>query len=231
MAGRTEPVRAILLDGMGTLVELEPPAPLLRSELAERFGVELGETEAQRAIAAEITFYRRHLDEGRDEQSLAALRERCAGALRDALPDTARRRLPHASTLVEALVAALRFRPYPEVRGALAEFRASGLRLVVVSNWDVSLHAVLAALGVAPLLDAILTSAEAGARKPATAIFEQALRLAGVPPAGAIHVGDGLEEDVAGARAAGIEPVLVNRNGGPAPGGVRVVSSLRDALG
>ena len=115
--------------------------------------------------------------------------------------------------MVEALLASLRFTAFADVRPALLAARARGQRLVVVSNWDVSLHDVLRELGLEPLLDAILTSAEAGARKPAPAMFERALELAGADRAQAIHVGDSLEEDVAGARAAGIEPVLVRRDG------------------
>jgi putative hydrolase of the HAD superfamily len=226
-AGRT---RAILLDALGTLVELEPPAPFLRSELAERFGVAISETDAQRAIAAEIAFYRGHIEEGRDERSLADLRERCTRALREAVPENARRRLPPASEMVEALLASLRFRVYPEVRAALGQYHARGLRLVVVSNWDVSLHAVLRSLGLSAMLNGILTSAEAGFRKPSPRIFERALQLAGIGAAEAIHVGDSVEEDVAGARAAGIEAVLLRRGGGAGPEGVRTIATLDQAL-
>lgn len=218
--------RVILLDALGTLVALEPPAPRLRVELADRFGLEVSESEAERAIAAEITYYRAHLDEGRDPESLGALRRRCAEVLRSALaadgldPDA----------LVDALLASLRFRKFADARPALAAARSRGQRLVVVSNWDASLHGVLDALELAPLLDGILTSAEAGSRKPAPAIFEQALALVSAGPEQAIHVGDSLEEDVAGARAAGIEPVLVRRDGGPTAPGVLTISSL-DELG
>ncbi len=231
IGGRPQPVEAVLLDAMGTLLELEPPAPLLRAELQNRFGVAVSETDAQRAVAGEIAYYRRHLDEGRDEQSLAGLRERCAGALHDALPAEVRGQLPGPPMLVGALLASLRFGLYPDVRAALSTCRALGLRLVVVSNWDVSLHAVLRSLGLAPALDGILTSAEAGARKPSPAIFARALRLAGVPAAAAIHVGDSLQEDVAGARSAGIEPVLLSRGGAPGPDGVRTIGSLDAILG
>ncbi len=75
-ARRSGPVAAVLLDALGTLLELEPPAPLLREELSERFGVVISETDAQRAIAAEIAYYRRYFDEGRDPRSLAQLRLR-----------------------------------------------------------------------------------------------------------------------------------------------------------
>jgi putative hydrolase of the HAD superfamily len=218
-------VRAILLDALGTLVALEPPAPRLRAQLAG-LGVEVSEKQAAAAIAAEITYYRAHLDEGRDDTSLADLRSRCAEALAGALPAEAPA-IDHGA-LTAALLASLRFTAFPDVQPALAAWRADGVRLVVVSNWDVSLHEVLARLGVAPLLDAILTSAQAGARKPSPAIFGQALRLAGVRAADAVHVGDSIAEDVAGARAAAIEPVLIDRDGGPSVPGVRKIASLSE---
>jgi putative hydrolase of the HAD superfamily len=92
----------------------------------------------------------------------------------------------------------------------------------------VSLHGVLRALELEPLLDGIVTSAGVGARKPAPAIFEQALALVGASPDQAIHVGDNLDEDVAGARAAGIEPVLIRRDGGARVAGVRMISTLAE---
>jgi putative hydrolase of the HAD superfamily len=217
---------AILLDALGTLVGLEPPAPRLRAELAARFGLEVSEEEAARAISAEIAYYRAHLDEGRDAAGLEALRRRCAEVLRSALPGDGARL--DVDPLVEALLASLHFTAFGDVRPALESARARGQRLVVVSNWDVSLVGVLRGLELEPLLDAIVTSAGAGARKPSPAIFEQALGLAGVVAADAIHVGDTLDEDVAGARAAGIEPVLIRRADGPPEPGVRTISSLAE---
>jgi putative hydrolase of the HAD superfamily len=221
----------ILLDALGTLVALEPPAPRLRLELAERVGLAVTEEQAASAIAAEIAYYRAHLDEGRDPASLAGLRARCAEILGSALPGAAR---IEPERMVEALLASLRFTAFADVHPALVAARARGQRLVVVSNWDVSLHSVLRALGLEPQLDAILTSAEVGARKPAPVMFERALDLVGAGAAEAIHVGDSLEEDVAGARAAGVEPVLVRRGSGdpsdPVPG-VRTISSLSELTG
>ncbi len=220
--------RAILLDALGTLVALEPPAPLLRAELLERFGIAVGDADAARAIAAEIAYYRAHLDEGRDSASLAALRRRCAEVLRGALPATGRVAGLDLDALTEALLASLRFTPFPDVLPALSAARSRGWRLVVVSNWDISLHAVLERLGLVPLLDGIVTSAEAGARKPSPAIFDRALQLAGAAPHETVHVGDSPDEDVAGARGAGIEPILVRRGGDLGPAGVRTITSLTE---
>jgi putative hydrolase of the HAD superfamily len=222
------PPRAILLDALGTLVALHPPAPRLRTELAQRFGVPVSLGEAARAIAAEITYYRAHLDQGRDARGLKTLRRRCVLAMRDELPEQAAS-LP-VELLTEALLASIAFSPFADVVPTLGAARACGARLVVVSNWDISLHDLLAGLGIAPLLDGIVTSAQQGASKPDPAIFVRALEVAGVEPAEAIHVGDSLEEDVAGARAASIEPVLIRRDGSPGPPGTRTITSLSELV-
>ena len=218
--------RALLLDALGTLLALEPPAPRLRTELLQRFGLQISETDAQRAIAAEIAYYRAHLDDGRDPDALAELRSRCAEALRGALPGDERVAAIDNAALTSTLLASLRFEPFVDVRPALAGARAAGRRLVVVSNWDVSLDEVLDRLGLAPMLDGVVTSAAVGVRKPSPEIFEHALALAGVTAHDAVHVGDSLAEDVAGARAAGIEAVLIKRDGAPGPSGVRTVTTL-----
>jgi putative hydrolase of the HAD superfamily len=222
--------RAVLLDALGTLLELEPPAPRLREELASRVGARVSLPQAQAAIGAEIAYYRAHLDEGRDRASLASLRRRCAEVLVDALPAGARELLPAGDGAVELLLASLRFRSFPDALTALARLRAGGVRLVVVSNWDVSLHAALERVGLSPYLDGVVTSAEAGARKPDPAVFERALTVAGVPASAAVHVGDTLGEDVAGARNAGIEPVLIVRERGAGPDGVRTIRSLLELV-
>jgi putative hydrolase of the HAD superfamily len=214
-------IRALLLDALGTLVELEPPAPRLQRALPG-----ISEADAGRAMAAEMTYYRAHLDEGRDPESLAALRRRCAETLRDALPEAARP--SDLDELVVILLESLRFRAYPDAAPALEAARARGLRLVVVSNWDCSLPDVLARVGLAPLLDEVVASAAVGARKPAPTIFQRGLSLAGVDPQEAIHVGDSVDDDISGARRANIEPVLLRRDGGEAPPGVTTIASLAE---
>ena len=133
----------------------------------------------------------------------------------------------------EALLAGLRFRAFDEVPGVLRALRERGARLVVVSNWDVSLHGVLRETGLDGLLDGVLTSAEERISKPDPRIFERALALAGGVRARRRrwHVGDDLVADVGGAQAAGITPVLVDRDGSAAPApGVRTVRTLAELL-
>jgi putative hydrolase of the HAD superfamily len=221
MAAHSKP-GAVLLDALGTLLTFEPPAPHLRTALLERTGVDIGADAARDAIRAEIAYYRAHLHQGSDAATLYDLRVRCAEAMA----------LPFATPVVlEALLASLRFHAYPDSAPTLRAWRAAGIRTVVVSNWDWSLHERLAETGLAELVDGALASAEVGSAKPDGAIFRAALELAGAGAAAAWHVGDTPAADVEGARAAGIRPILIAREGPlPALEGVLTVRSLAELI-
>jgi putative hydrolase of the HAD superfamily len=223
-------VQAVLLDGLGTLVALEAPWPALVEQLREAHGVKLAPAAAERAFRAEIAYYRAHHHEGRDAQALEDLRRRCAEVLRTRLPAEVGEALSTAQ-LTTAMLAALRFTTYPDVSTALAALRARGLALIVVSNWDVSLPAVLRGVGLEEMVDAVVTSAQVGSPKPDQAIFDAALALARVAPNRAVHVGDSIEHDVRGSLAVGIHPVLLRREDaepGQPPPGVPTIASLAE---
>jgi putative hydrolase of the HAD superfamily len=198
------PRGAISLDALGTLVELEPPAPKLVAALAER-GVDVAPADAERAFRAEIAYYLEHHLEGRDHASLRDLRDRCAAVLEDQLG---------LDGLREAMLSSLRFRAFPDAAPALRALRERGAALVVVSNWDCSLPRVLDEAGLLELVDGVASSAEAGAAKPHPAPFLRGLELVGAEPAEALHVGDSPDNDVAGAHAAGMDALLLARHGG-----------------
>ena len=67
------------------------------------------------------------------------------------------------------------------------------------------------------------------AYKPHREIFDEALRRAGCSPEEAVHIGDSFDTDVAGARAAGIRPILLLR-GRTGREGVEAVNDLVQAL-
>jgi putative hydrolase of the HAD superfamily len=101
---------------------------------------------------------------------------------------------------------------YPDAPPALARLRERGIRLAVVSNWDERLPKLLAGLGVAGLVDAVVYSAEVGYEKPDPRIFLAALDRLGHPdPEETAHVGDRLREDVEGAAALGMQAILLDR--------------------
>jgi putative hydrolase of the HAD superfamily len=165
---------------------------------------------------------------GADPASLGDLRYDCARELAAGLEDP-----PPIETLVEVLLAALRFRVLDDAPPALTRLAERGVRLAVVSNWDCSLAGILTNLGIAGRFEVIISSAEVGAAKPAPEPFLAALECMGVPPSREVlHCGDSPEADGAGAEAAGITPVIVDREGGagagPGDAGYRVIRRLTE---
>jgi putative hydrolase of the HAD superfamily len=229
-AGREQAPQAVLLDALGTLVQLEEPVPNLTAALGAR-GLEVAPGDVGAALRTEIAYYRAHHEVARDEAALEELRDRCAEVFRAALPDPVAAADP--ALVRAALLEGLRFRAFAEVHTVLRGLRERGARVVVVSNWDVSLHGVLRDTGLDGLVDGVLTSAEVGVAKPDPELFRRALALAGdVAPGAAVHVGDDPVSDGEGARAAGIPVVLLDRDGSlaGAAGGFRVAGSLAEAL-
>ncbi len=212
----------MLLDAFGTLVAMEPPAPRLRAELARRAGLYISADAAEAAFRAEIAFYLEHHLQGRDAGSLERLRDRCAAIVGESLD------VPglEPGAVREAMLAAIRFEAQPDAVAALRALRSRGVRLVVASNWDCSLGEVLAGAGLLPLVDGVVSSAVAGAAKPDPALFDAALAVAGTPAEEAVHVGDSPDHDVAGARAAGVRAVLLDRRGVAATADVPVIRRL-----
>ena len=103
----------------------------------------------------------------------------------------------------------------------------------IVTNGPTEVQrAKLQLLGIDRLVDFVLVSEEFGAAKPEPEIFREALRLAGVMPEEAVFVGDSAEFDMAGAQAAGIPTVWVNRHQrpwmGPGPAPTRQIRTLAE---
>jgi putative hydrolase of the HAD superfamily len=190
-------LEAVTLDAYGTLVTLRDPIPALGRALAAR-GFERGEAEVRAAFRAEVEYYVVRSHEGRDEATLELLRRDCVGVFLEAADAQI-----DPGEFVPAFVGALEFEELPGAADACRALRAAGLRLAVVSNWDVGLHDHLAALGLDGLVDTVVTSAEAGAPKPAPQVFELALARLGTPAGSAVHIGDS-DADAEGARAAGL---------------------------
>ena len=196
-SGRAAGLDAVTIDAFGTLVELENPVGRLRAALAER-SVKRDEKSVAAAFAAEVEYYLVHKGEGRDDDSLRALRTRCAEVFLDGVaPDLG------AEEFAPAFVGALVFRPLDGVVPALARLRRAGLELACVSNWDVGVAEQLGRAGLGAYLSTTVSSAEVGAEKPDPRIFAVAVERLGVPPERTLHVGDD-EADQAGAAAAGL---------------------------
>jgi len=201
------PIQGVLFDAVGTLMQLREPVGLTYASLT-------GGGDAQRLDAA----FR------------AALRSRPPMVFPDlprAAVDAAERRWWHAlvrevfATAGAALPAGgfdVLWQHYagpaawcaaPGATQLLRRLRDHGRRVGLVSNFDHRLPAVLAALGLAPLLDVVVRPADAAAAKPDARIFALALQRLGVTAADAVYVGDDAHDDIAGAGAAGLRVIDV----------------------
>jgi len=122
----------------------------------------------------------------------------------------------------------------------MRELKTMSIRTALVSNTDSRMHLVLRDLDVALYFDPVILSEEAGVDKPSPVIFLKACReLNGshtLKPEQCVHVGDELDCDYHGARAAGMHALLLRRPGPEGEGerreegedltGVEVVNGL-----
>jgi putative hydrolase of the HAD superfamily len=100
---------------------------------------------------------------------------------------------------------------FSDARPALDALHERDLVVGAVSNWVWQLPELLHALDLVSHFDFIAASSRIGFEKPHPEIFRWALEQAKVEPGEAIHVGDHLDADVAGAQGVGIQPVMIDR--------------------
>jgi len=203
----------LLLDAMGTLIGLRRSVGTGYAAVAAELGLTVDGAAIDRAFPQ---IYRQAPPLAFPGLSGAALRQAEQTWWGERIAEVLERIGAPAppAALTSALFAhygqAAAWRVYGDVPAVLQRWRARGLKLAVVSNFDSRLHGLLADLGLARWLDAVVISSSAGAAKPDPAPFEQALAALKLEAPQVWHVGDS-PEDVDGAAAAGVACVLVRR--------------------
>ena len=227
------PVRAVLLDIGGTIMRPDPSWEHVYQIAFAEHGVDVAAEDLRDALGAayqtggygfegrfdatEETSYRRSVE--LDRQALEQL-----GL--PSMPETFFRRL------AELFMLTSHWHVFPDAYPAFRALKQRGLTLGVVSNWLWTLPELLHALDLVSSFDFIVASSRIGYEKPHPGIFQHALELAGASPDEAIHVGDNVRADVAGALGVGIQPVLIDRDGPGEvpPPGVPVIRSLEELI-
>jgi putative hydrolase of the HAD superfamily len=121
---------------------------------------------------------------------------------------------------------------FPDALRTLETLRASGLKLALITNGSMRMQSrKLECLALSAIFDAVLISDAEGVSKPDPRIFHLAVERLGVRPDRALFVGDNLEVDVAGARAAGLHAIWC-RDGQASPivAAETVIDRLTDLL-
>lgn len=98
---------------------------------------------------------------------------------------------------------------YPDAVPCLAALREDGWRVVVGGNQPAAFQSLVERLGLP--VDLVTSSAAVGHEKPAPAFFAAVAALAGAAPEECVSVGDRVDNDVVGARAAGMTAVHLRR--------------------
>jgi putative hydrolase of the HAD superfamily len=227
------PVRVVFLDVGETVMRPNPSWEHVYGLALAEHGFETP-IEELRAALREVYRSGGYGFEERVEPSPEASFRRLVELDRQALELVGVRDLPETfyRRLAELFMVTSHWHIFPDVYEAIEGLKARGLRLGVISNWSWQLPELLHALDLVQHFDVLAVSARIGVDKPHPIIFEHALELAGVSPEEAMHVGDNLEADVAGARGAGLSPVLIDRAGRvrEPPAGVPVIGSLAELL-
>jgi putative hydrolase of the HAD superfamily len=201
-------LRAVLFDVDFTLVK---PGPDLGPEgyrrMAARFGFDLDPSRYDEARHAALETLERHPELEHDEEVWVLFTERIIRGM----GGDSDRAYEAAAELTRAWEDAGNFELYDDVLPTLGHLRERGLRLALVSNTarDLDLFVVHHALDV----DAAVSSRAHGKVKPHESIFRAALERLGTGAEEAAMVGDSPEDDIDGARALGIRPFLIDRDG------------------
>jgi len=104
------------------------------------------------------------------------------------------------------------FQVYDDVIPCLDALKAAGVRMVIISNWDNSLHRVVRHFGLTDYFELVVASLEEGVEKPEPGIFEVAIQKTGVAADRFVHIGDNPLDDIRGAMNAGMDAWLIDRS-------------------
>lgn len=207
-------IKAVFFDLYHTLIHYHPPREkVLAIGLSQR-GIEAEESELKRAIIAGDEFFyqesaRKGLGQRTAVEAHAMWQEYQAIVLRGV-------GITPNPELVDGLLSDMQRAPFErvlfgDVLPTLAVLDRRGLKLGLISNVDQEINPLLAKLGLSSYFVVVITSKDAGVTKPAPRIFHEALRRADVAAEDTLYVGDQYQLDVLGARGAGLQALLLDR--------------------
>jgi HAD superfamily hydrolase (TIGR01662 family) len=199
-------IRAVLFDVDFTLAR---PGPELMPEgyvsCGARHGLVLDASSYQRARDAAFVDLQHHPELDHDEAIWVAFTERIVVGMGGAQPAA------HdvAVELTSRWAQHMNFELYDDTLPALRSLRERGVKIGLVSNSARDVREFARHHGLE--IDAGISSFHHGKTKPHASIFRAVLDLLDVQPHEALMVGDSVDDDIEGARSAGMHAVLLDR--------------------
>jgi len=225
-------IKAIFFDVGATLLAPATDEGVTFTRLARELGITIDPAEVIAKVPLMYGLYEQLYeqddsfwdDENRARAIWIEMYEYMASML--GIPPQLRRGL--ADTVYQYYFSSEAWKLFDDVLPTLEMLRQSGLRLGIISNWDQTLTEIIEGLDIAPYFETIISSADVRLHKPLPEIFQLALDNLDVGASEAMHVGDHLYADAAGAARMGMTPVLLDRsNQHLSYEGLRVTSLLQ----
>jgi putative hydrolase of the HAD superfamily len=203
-------IRAVTFDVGGTLIEPWPSVGHVYAEVAARHGLKAFSPEQLNARFKDAWRSRERFDYTR--QDWAELMDEVFGS-----PVATAAEGSFFAELYERFAQPDAWHVFDDVVPTLDALASRGIRLGVISNWDERLRGLLSRLNLDRHFEALAISCEVGFPKPSRAIFQQAAADLDLRASAILHVGDSLELDVEGAKAAGFHALQIHRTIRAAP--------------
>lgn len=209
-------IRAIFFDAGFTLLRPNPPLPDLAVQVAASHGISIA-PEAMREHLPTVSHHfagHRHVLRGTwaDNHSIIATwRAYFTDIFAPFVPPDQPEVLAACAEEVLAIFdSPAGWDVYPDVWPMLEKLRGR-YTLGVISDWGIALGPILRAHGLLPEFAILVVSATSRRAKPDPALFDVALQRADALGDYTLYIGDTYVQDVLGARAAGIHPILIDR--------------------
>jgi len=209
-------IRGIFFDAFKTLIYLHPTYPGAFADVCRHFNYPVSEAAVARVLddierameqrwRSDAVFTCSPEELGRRWRALNRSIFRAVGVEgdADALSEEMERRFDSGAYT----------RTYEDSLPTIARLRQQGFRLGVISNGTPGVARNLGIAGITERMDFVLVSALVGWEKPAPEIFAMGLEAVGLQPAEVVFVGDHYEADIKGARAVGMQAVMIDREG------------------
>ncbi len=209
-------IKAVFFDLYQTLIHYDPPHEEVMAQIMGDYGIEITPDNLRRPVAVADDFiYEENSRLGisqRSEEERKSLFIKYQKMLLEeagieATPDLVR------NNMIKMQQANPKRILFDDVLPALSSLKQKGFILGLISNVDSDIKPLLDELGVLSLLQVVVTSQDIGYHKPQPEIFIQAANLAGVKVEESMYIGDQYQADVLGSKNAGMQGILLDRNG------------------